>query len=130
LLIHIPLNLTLDGNPIGEGDTATCFAKKICEKVQSNVARATLDANGVYNGKCHLLVQNRNFMKKLDVLTCMDQLSKKCEGFDRIPVCVLYDAHVTLLNPMCITNRKKNYNSGCLPEQWKVSQIIPFLKGK
>ena len=124
----IPLNLTLNGNKIGEGDIATCFAKFFCEKVQSNVARATLDANGVYNGKCHLLVQNRNFMTKLDVMTCMDQLSnKKCEGFDRIPVCVLFDARVTLLCPMA-SLFKKIYNSGCIPEQWKVSKIIPIFK--
>ena len=97
----IPVNLTLNGNPVGEGETAACFANFFCEKFQSNIARATLDSNCVYNGKCHLIVQNRNFMTMLDVLTCMDQLSnKKWEGFDRIPVCVLYDARVTLLNPM------------------------------
>ena len=45
------------------------------------------DRNGVYNGKCKLLVQNRNFMMKNDVEQCMADLnSKKSEGFDRIPV--------------------------------------------
>ena len=124
----IPLNLTLNGNPVAEGDTAACFANFFYEKVQSNVAKATLDANGVYNGKCHLIVQNRNFMTKLDVMTCMDQLSnKKCEGFDRIPVCALYDARTTLLNPMA-SLFEKIYNSGYIPEQWKVSKIIPIFK--
>ena len=52
----------------------------------------------VYNGKCRLIVQNRNFMLKKDVLACMNVLNnKKCEGFDRIPVCILADAKPVLL---------------------------------
>ena len=50
----------------------------------------TVISDSLYNGKCKLIVQNRNFMLEKDVLECMNELNnKKCEGFDRIPVCVL-----------------------------------------
>ena len=46
----------------------------------------------IYNGKCKLILQNRNFMQKSDVKKCLDELSnKKCEGFDRLPVCFIKD---------------------------------------
>ena len=58
------------------------------------------DRNGVYNGKCKLLVQNRNFMMKNDVEQCMADLnSKKSEGLYRIPVCCLFDAGESLPKP-------------------------------
>ena len=51
-----------------------------------------VDVNGVYNGKCRLIVQNRNFMTINDVKLCLNELcNKKCEGFDRIPLCMLYE---------------------------------------
>ena len=57
-----------------------------------------MDADGVYKGKCKLVVQNRNFMTNDDVKICMSELkNKKCEGFDRIPVCMIYDARELLL---------------------------------
>ena len=56
-----------------------------------NVLRARVDVGGVNNGKCKLVVQNRNFMTENDVKICLDELTnKKCEGFDRIPVCMIY----------------------------------------
>ena len=55
------------------------------------------------NGKCKLIVQNRNFMTKKDVEECLLDLKiKKCEGYDRIPVCSLYDARVPLLPHMAL----------------------------
>ena len=40
-------------------------------------------------------------MTERDVLECMKLLnSKKSEGFDRIPVCVIHDACDSLLKPM------------------------------
>ena len=47
---------------------------------------------------CKLIVQNRHFMKTSDVWGCLPDLNgKKCEGFDRIPVCAIY----MLLAPVC-----------------------------
>ena len=40
-------------------------------------------------------------MTMKDVRECMADLnSKKCEGYDRIPVCMLIDAREILLHPM------------------------------
>ena len=40
-------------------------------------------------------------MRCIDVKECMLTLqSKRCEGYDCIPVCVLADAHDCLLEPM------------------------------
>ena len=74
------------------------------------------------------MVVNRNFMKKSDVKECINLLpNKKCEGFDRIPVCVLKDSKNLLLDPLsCLFD--KIYTTGLIPEQWKVSKIIPIFK--
>ena len=57
--------------------------------------------NGVYSGKNKLIVQNRNFMTRMDAEICMADLNtKKCEGYDRIPVCAIWDACVTLIENM------------------------------
>ena len=38
-------------------------------------------------------------MTKKDVMECVNSLpNKKCEGYDRIPVCVLKDARELLVN--------------------------------
>ena len=60
----------------------------------------------VYNGKCQMFVHNRFFMDKADVKECMNTLmNKKCEGFDRIPVCVFKDAKaVCVLMVYCALN--------------------------
>ena len=102
-----------------------CISQK---KIKSNVARAHVNLNGVYNGKCKLLVQNRNFMTENDVRICMSELkNKKCEGFDRIPVCMLLDARESLIAPMA-SLFNEIYLSCKIPDQWKVSKIIPIFK--
>ena len=57
--------------------------------------------------KHKLTDQNRHFMKSSDVECCLADLNNiKCEGFDRIPKCALYDARVTLLNPLVCSSKK------------------------
>ena len=63
-----------------------------------------------------------------DVKECMSELkNKKCEGFDRIPVCMIYDARELLLPPMAVLFNSI-YQTLKIPEQWKVSKIIPIFK--
>ena len=94
----IPANLTVEGASVSPHNLAGAFASYFNNKVQSNVNRAIVNAGGVFNGKCKLIVQNINFMAENDVNHCLDDLnSKKCEGFDRIPVCMLHDACGVLL---------------------------------
>ena len=65
-------------------------------------------------------------MARNDVKECIISLkSKHCEGFDRIPVCVLADAHEILLEPMSQLF-EKIYATKLVPEQRKVSKIIPI----
>ena len=46
-------------------------------------------------------------MKIDDVKKCLNELScKKCEGFDRIPVCAINDARAVLLNPLSLLFEK------------------------
>ena len=67
-------------------------------------------------------------MKKSDLKECLNSLpNKKCEGFDRIPVCVIKDTRDLLLDPFSDLF-SKIYNTGAIPEQWKVSKIIPIFK--
>ena len=95
----IPKNLTRGGVPVAEGTVAESFANFFRDKIGDNVSKTNVNSNAVYNGKCKLIVQNRNFMQKSDIKACMNVLNtKKCEGFDRIPVCILADAKAVLLD--------------------------------
>ena len=73
----IPSNLTLGGIPIADGRAADSFAKHFHEKVKLNVAKTKVVVNNVYNGKCKLIVQNRNFMTEKDVTECLNDLNIK-----------------------------------------------------
>ena len=119
----IPTNLTVGGQIIDPGRRAGAFAHYFSSKIAANVNRARVNANEVYNGKNKLIVQNINFMTENDVKLCMNELSsKKCEGFDHIPVCVLYDARETLLLPLSLLFNEI-YHTCKIPEQWKVAKI-------
>ena len=97
---NIPSSLTLGGIAVHPGDVANSFAKHFHSKV-NNFVNATQVNRNVYNGKNKLIVPNRNFMQKSDVKECLNLLpNKKCEGFDRIPVCILKDSKTLLLDPL------------------------------
>ena len=124
---EIPSNLTLGGIPVACGNVANSFAKHFSSKVKQFVTSAKVDSN-VYNGKNKLIVCNRNFMTSSDVKECFDSLpNKKCEGFDRIPVCILKDCKINLLGPFSDLF-SRIYKTGLIPDQWKVSKIIPIFK--
>ena len=54
-------------------------------------------------------------------------MPKRCEGYDIIPVCVFTDALDLLVEPFSQLFQKI-YLTGLIPEQWKVSKIIPIFK--
>ena len=98
---ELPTDLTLGGVPVAGGDVANSFAKHFSGKVRLNLSKTNVNVDVVYNGKPKLLVQNRNFMLESDVKKCLYDLSnKKCEGYDRIPVCFLSDSKDVILSPM------------------------------
>ena len=97
-------------------------------KVNNKACRLQLLAD-FYNGKNKLIVQDRNFMTKNDVKECLYSInSKRCEGFDPIPVNIICDARDVLLDPYSVLF-EKIYSSGKMPEQWKISKVIPIYKG-
>ena len=119
----IPSNFTLGGISVAAGSFANSFAEHFHSKVFTNIQKSKVKSS-VYNGKCQQIVANRNFMKYDDVKSCLYDLSnKKCEGFDRIPVCALYDARATLLAPLSLLF-DKIYTTCTIPEQSKVAKII------
>ena len=92
------------------------------------MAKARVNVTGVHNGNCKMLVQNQNFMIYDDVKACMSELKdKKCEGFHRIPLCIVNDACDVLLPPMADLFNKI-FTTCEIPEQWKVSKIILICK--
>ena len=52
---------------------------------------------------------------------------QKIEGFDWIPVYILKDSKDLLLNPLTDLF-EKIYSTGVIPDQWKVSKIVPIFK--
>ena len=54
----IPANMTLGGVKVDPFNVAGAFAKHFADKIKSNISTARVNANGVYNGKCKMLVQN------------------------------------------------------------------------
>ena len=74
----IPDNLTLNGVSVTPGCAADSFAAHFHEKIRLNSFKVKINMVGVYNGKCKLIVQNRNFMTAVDVKCCLDEL-KKCK---------------------------------------------------
>ena len=56
-----------------------------------NVGKTKVDKN-VYNGKNKLIVGCCDFTTKSDVKECLSMLKpKRCEGYNRIPVCAIYN---------------------------------------
>ena len=109
------------------GDFANSFAKYFNMKVINNSEKARVNTN-VYNGRCQLIVAERHFMNLSDVEKCMKDLNrKKCEGFDQVPLCTLFDACAVLVKPLAILF-DKIYRSCTIPDQWKISKIIPLYK--
>ena len=67
-------------------------------------------------------------MRTSHVECCLADLkNKKCKSFDRMPVCALFDARVTLLGPLS-SIFEKIYTQGTVPDQWKVSKIFLIFK--
>ena len=123
----MPENLTLGGLPIATHEISNAFASYFAHKVTTH-AQNSIVKPGVYNGKNKIIVQNRNFMTKTDVREVIFEIkSKKCEGFDRVPVCTISDARDILVDPMSDLFQKI-YETQTIPDQWKVAKIIPIFK--
>ena len=124
---HLPNDLTHNNMPIHAHDTADSFATFFKNKVQSIISECSVD-NNVYNGIRKVNCENQNFMTPENVLTAINSLkSKNCEGFDRIPLRALIDSTPITL-PILTHLFNLIYEQKIIPEQWKISRIIPIPK--
>ena len=124
---HLPTDLTLNNEPINCRETADSFAKFFKNKVQSIISECSVD-NNVYNGNQKVNTISQNFMTKENIIDAIKSLkSKNCEGFDRIPLRALIDStQITL--PILAHLFNQIYEQKVIPEQWKISRIIPIPK--
>ena len=93
---YIPYKYLLANvTPVADSLTVHAFAGYFSRFFLITVKKARVNSNEVYNGKCRLIVQNRNFMKESNVKECFLELSCKkiCEEYDLIPVCTLFDVN-------------------------------------
>ena len=126
-VINMPKSMTLNDLQIPERDLPNTFADFFKNKITRLVESAQINST-VYNGKNKLLVINRPFMESNDIKECMLTLKQKnCEGFDRIPLRIITDAQDLLL-PTFTNLFRMIYQTNEIPEQWKVSKIIPIFK--
>ena len=123
----IPCNLKLNGVNIDVHNTANAFAGFFHDKIENIQSNTTISRN-VYNGKNKLIVDSRFFMGETDILECMKTLKPKmCEGYDRIPLIILCDARDILLPSLTLLFHKV-YSQNDIPDQWRISKILPIHK--
>jgi hypothetical protein len=103
------------------------FADYFQEKV-NNILNETLIPDVPDCGTNKVTVENANFFSYEKVLQTMITLkSKKCFGYDNIPLLVLKDGAEVLASPYSILFEKV-YQTKELPDQWKISRTVPLFK--
>ena len=123
----IPKILTLNNITINQDNAANEFARFFHLKIETIKQNVKID-DAVYNGCNKLLVDERFFMSVKDVEECMSTLKpKNCEGYDRIPVRILYDAREILKIPLA-TFLEKYTNKKPYPSNGKWQKWFQFLK--
>lgn len=120
-------NMHINGAKINNNKLPDAFANNFTNKVKT-LAQTCPVHEDVYNGTNKLMVLDRFFMDQDAVKECLLSLNKKkSEGFDRIPSNVIFDGREILLAPFTVLF-EKIYQQRRIPEQWKVSKIVPIYK--
>ena len=103
------------------------FALHFKEKVDIIIRESTID-HDVYNGKRKIQANCENFMTPNNIIEALKTIKvKNCEGFDRIPQRILVEGSRYLAPPL-IKLFDMIYNKCEIPEQWRISKIIPIYK--
>ena len=111
----LPSNLTVGGVPVPSGGVANSFAKHFNDKIKLNLSKTNVKINEVYNGKCKLIVQDRNFMSKADVKECLSNLPNK-----NVRGLIVYQYACYLMPVMyCLIP--------CLPFSQKFMPVVKYL---
>ena len=123
----LPKSMFHNGIKIPEANLADSFAELFKSKVQDIVNEQVI-SNNVYNGKKKINANTLDFMTETNVLQAIKSLKPKySEGYDRIPVKILYDGIPHLLKPLSYLFNNI-YAKKQIPEQWLISKITPIFK--
>jgi hypothetical protein len=124
---NLPAILTLNNVEINEIDLPNTFSDFFHNKISTMNRNCPVSPN-VYNGKCKLIVDNRFFMSESDLdLALMSLKPKTCEGYDRIPVRILFDALDILKIPLATLKKKFTMKTMC-PSSGRLLKLHPYLK--
>jgi hypothetical protein len=123
----LPSILTRDGKSYDRMAAPTAFSEYFKSKISVLEESATIDEE-MWNGEQIINSENVNFMTPERVEECLKNLkTKNCEGPDRLPLRVLKDGAMILAKPLSVLFHKI-YERKEIPEQWKVSKVIPLHK--
>jgi len=119
--------VTQTGQCFSGEERPQAFADYFQEKVD-NIVNNTLIPDNPDCGINKVTVENAYFFSYEKVLQTMVTLkSKKCYGYDNIPLLVLKDGAEILASPYSKLF-EKIYQTKQLPDQWKISRTIPLFK--
>ena len=119
--------ITPAGQAFSGEERPQAFANYFQEKV-NNIANDTLIPDTPDYGVNKVTIDNEFFFPYEKVLQTMISLkSKKCHGYDNIPLMVLKDGAEVLASPFTKLF-EKIYQTKELPDQWKISRTLPLFK--
>jgi exonuclease III len=123
----LPAMLTRDGINYDRKTAPEAFSKYFKTKISTLEEGTTIDEE-MWNGEKIINSESINFMTPERVEECLKNLkSKNCEGPDRLPLRILKDGATVLAKPLSVLFCKI-YEKKEIPEQWKVSKVIPLHK--
>jgi hypothetical protein len=115
------------GQKFSGDERPQAFADYFEDKV-NNIAISTKIPENPDVGSRKLTVENAFFFSHKKVLqTMMSLKSKKCHGYDNIPLLVLKDGAEVLATPFTKLFGTI-YQTKEIPDQWKISRTIPLFK--
>ena len=124
---NLPDKLSLHDRWTDNNHLPDTFANFFKSKVD-DIVNESIVSDTVYNGRQKITPTSLNYMSIENVKDCMKSLkAKNTEGFDRIPQRVLKDGCDHLLIPFT-TLMNKIYTEKEIPDQWRISKIIPVHK--
>jgi hypothetical protein len=125
---QIPKEIRWGDRTITESvEKASAFAEYFNTKTTNIVEQNTVQ-NGVWNGGRVLAAEEANYITMQKTQDTMKNLKlKNCYGCDRIPLRILRDGYSILGKPV-YELMLKIYTQKKIPEQWKMSRIIPLHK--
>jgi hypothetical protein len=125
---QIPNEIRWDNKTIMKSsEKAQAFADFFCAKTKSLVEENSVQ-DDVENGEKVVDAEETNYVTLGRTVEIMKNLQQKnCYGCDRIPLRILRDGYSVLGKPVYAL-MNKIYEQKKIPEQWKMSRIIPLHK--